>query len=124
MIVPLPEVQAMFLKAFDDVPLAVDGDQKCLRFSDGITIDGRIEATIQCLWARDSSSYLHAHSHEMNKVLQHHERILMFKAADVPAGARLYANQYIDVDNEQFKILTARRKDELWTLNLLAVGSR
>jgi len=119
----LPEVQSMFLKAFD-VALRVDGDTKTLRFSDGVTANGRIEASIQCLWARDSSSYMHTHTHGMNTVLQHHERILMFKAADVPEGARLYANQYIDVGDEQFKIVMARRKDELWTLQLLAIGSR
>jgi hypothetical protein len=119
----LPPVQAMFLKAFDTA-LRIDGEDKTLRFSDGVTVDGRIEAIVRCLWARDSSSYLHLHSHGMNTVLQHHERILMFKAADVPEGARLYANQYIDVGEEQFKIIMARRKDELWTLHLLAVGSR
>ena len=120
----LPEVQASFLQAFDDIPLAVDGDFKTLCFSDGVSVDGRIEARIKCLWARDSSSYMHMHTHEMNKTLQHHERVLMFKASDVPDSARLYANQYLDVDGDQFKIVMARKKDELWTLNLLGVGSR
>jgi hypothetical protein len=95
-----------------------------LSFSNGVTADGRIEVTIKCLWARDSSSHMHMHTQDMNKTLQHHERILMFKASDVPDGARLYANQFIDVDNDQFKIIMARRKDELWTLNLLIVGSK
>ena len=85
----LPEVQASFLQAFDEIPLDVDGDIKTLTFSDGVSVDGRVSVTIKCVWARDASSYMRMHTRDQNKTLQHHERILMFKASKVPDSARL-----------------------------------
>lgn len=120
----LPEVQANFFQAFLEVPLDLDWDTKTLRFSDGVTAEGRIVVTIKCLWARDSSSYMKMHTRDQNKTLQHHERILMFKECDVPDGARLYANQFLDIDGDQFRIISARCKDQLWNLTLVGIGSR
>jgi len=47
----------------------------------------------------------------------------MMLSSDVPDGARLYVNDYMDVDNESYKIVSSRLKDGLWNLTLNILGS-
>jgi hypothetical protein len=116
------EAQSNFLQFFA-LALSIDGSTHCFSFSDGVTDDGRLTANLTVLWVKNITLDYHLHTHELNRVLRHDERMLVMYATDVPDGARLYVNDYLDVDNERFKITSARLKDGLWSLTLNVLGS-
>jgi len=116
------EVYQNFLDAFSTV-LDVDGSTHFFGFSDGCSPDGRLYANLQVLWVKNITTDFHLHTHGLNQVLRHDERLLMMLSSDVPDGARLYVNDYMDVDNESYKIVSSRLKDGLWNLTLNILGS-
>jgi hypothetical protein len=116
------EVQLNMLDAFS-VALMIDGSTHNFGFSDGFTADGRLNADLTVLWVKNITTEFHLHTHGLDRLLRHDERILMMKASDVPDGASLYANDYLDCDNESFKITSSRLKDGIWNLTLNVLGS-
>jgi hypothetical protein len=116
------EAQLNFLEFFA-IALSIDGSSHCFEFSNGVTDDGRLTANLTVLWVKNITLDYHLHTHELNRVLRHDERILMMYASDVPDGARLYVNDYLECDGESFKITSARLKDGLWNLTLNVLGS-
>jgi hypothetical protein len=108
----MSEVSVNFLDAFADA-LSVDGDDHLFTFSDGVP------RLLTCLWVKDVSAYMHTHTHGTNAVLFENQKIALIREADVPASARMRANDYLTVDNTRYKIMQARLKDFIWTLQLM-----
>src|SRR5690348_11665588 len=107
----MSEVSNNFLEAFD-VALSVDGDLHSFLFANSPP------ATLLCLWVKDLSAYLHTHTHGLNMVVFSNEKMCLIKASDVPSGALLRANDYLIIDSTRYKIVNARLKDSIWTLQL------
>ena len=108
----MSEVSDNFLDAFGDA-LSVDGDDILFTFADGVP------RLITCLWVKDVSAYMHTHTHGTNPVLYENQKIALIREADVPANARMRANDFLTVDNTRYKIMQARLKDSIWTLQLM-----
>lgn len=119
-------IQANMIAAFQ-VALNASGQTMEFAFSDGVTTDGRIYSTICALWVTDETAYLSRHTHMYNPVVFQSEQKLMILASRVPKGARLYANDYLDIADlcsrslTSYKIVTSILKVGIWTLTLNAV---
>jgi hypothetical protein len=112
----MSEVSLNFLDAFADA-LSVDGDAHSFVFADGVPI------FLTCLWVKDVSAYMHTHTHGFNAILHENQRIVLIRESEVPASARLRANDYLTVDGVRFKIMQARLKDFIWTLQLMIIST-
>jgi hypothetical protein len=119
----ISEVQEMMNLAFNDIALGVDGSQHYFGIADGNTDEGKIYAVITVLWVQNQSVEFHTHTHGLNTAVRIDERRFIMNAADLPKGARLYANDFIDIDSEQFKISQARIRDGLWEVTVKVLGS-
>ena len=52
------------------------------------------------------------------------DRMFMARASDILAGAALYANDYLTIDGYKNKIINARLRDGLWTVQLRTIQTR
>jgi len=104
------------LEAFGDA-LSVDGDSHSFIFSDGVPYN------LTCLWVKDVSAYMHTHTHGFNEVLYQNQKVCLIKEADVPANARMKANDYLTIDGTRYKIMNSRLKDFIWTLQLMVMSA-
>lgn len=114
---PYPEVFQTFQESFA-LPLAVDGLIHQFVFADGLTVN------ITVLWIKDVTSYLAQHSHGFNSVVMVGDRMFMAQQSDVPANAAFYANDYLTIDGGRMKIIQARLRDALWTVQLRSIQTR
>jgi hypothetical protein len=112
----MSEVSSNFLSAFGDA-LSVDGDLHYFTFSGGAS------ATLLCLWVKDLSSYIHTHTHNLNDVVFSNQKMCIIRECEVPSRAVLRANDYLTVDGTRYKIMNARLKDYLWTLQLMIMAT-
>ena len=124
----LEAIQASFIAAFKTA-LSTGGQTMEFAFSDGVSATGRMYASICVLWVTDESAYLNRHSHYSNPALFQNEQKLQMLQSDVPQGARLYANDYIDISDPcamimtSYKIVTSILKTGIVTLTLNVLGS-
>ena len=107
----MSEVSQNFFDAFGDA-LSVDGDLHRFTFS------GNYAATLLCLWVKDLSATIHTHTHGFNEAVFSNQKMCMIRASEVPARAVLRANDFLTIDGTRYKIMNARLKDCLWTLQL------
>jgi hypothetical protein len=112
----MSEVSSNFLSAFADA-LSVDGDYHCFTFSGGYS------AKLLCLWVKDLSAYIHTHTHGVNDIVFSNQKMCMIRESEVPARAVLRANDYLTIDGTRYKIMNARLKDYLWTLQLMIIST-
>lgn len=114
---PYPEVYRNF-SAFFDIALDVDGLTHQFVFADGLTIN------LTVLWVKDLTAYLSLHSHGLNTVVNVGDRLFMARASDIPSNAAIYANDYITIDGHKMKVIQARLRDALWSVQLRSVQTR
>jgi len=111
----LSEVADNFLDAFGDA-LSVDGDTHTFVFSDGATL------SLICLWVKDISATFHTHTHGYEETLYQNQRLVLIRESDVPSDVRMKANDFLTIDGVRYKIVSARLKDFIWTLNLMIMS--
>jgi len=114
-----------------DTALSVDSEVKQFAFSDGTGTPpnaagtGKIVVNLQCLWQISNENLIvRTHSHGTNYVLQNNQITTVFHEADVPQGARIAANSYVDVDGMQYRIDSAKLENGVYTLDLQVFRSR
>jgi hypothetical protein len=112
------EVTANFIDGLA-LALSLDGTSKTIAFSDGSGIPGNTYLrTLIVLWLTDEERIVRTHSHGSNYVLWNQGITCVIAAADVPAGAALAANCYLDVDGKQYRIESAFLENEVWQIQL------
>jgi hypothetical protein len=112
------EVTANFLDGLG-LALSLDGTTKTVTFSDGSgTLDGRITKSMTVLWLTDQERIVRTHSHGLNYIAWNQAITAVFFASDVPQGAALAANCYIDFDGIQYRIDSAVLENEVYQLDL------
>jgi hypothetical protein len=98
------EVTANFLDGFA-LALSLDSTTKTITFSDGSgTSDGRITKMIDVLWLTDQERIIRTKSEGINLAAWNQGITMIMFASDVPRGATLGANAYLDVNGIQYRI--------------------
>jgi hypothetical protein len=115
-----------FIDAFA-VALSVDATDKVITFSDG-TPTGKITVTIPTLWLTDTEQLLKTRHGEMNITGWLQAIKMCCYASDVPNGAVLAANNFIDVADvapagviylpKQYRIESSFLENEIWQVLL------
>jgi hypothetical protein len=80
---------------------------------------------LTCLWnVSNEARIVRTHSHGTNYVLWNNAITTVFHESDVPQGARIAANAYIDVDGVQYRIDSASLENGIYTIDLQVFRSR
>jgi hypothetical protein len=112
------EVTANFLDGLD-LALSLDGTVKRVTFSDGSgNPAGRITKNINLLWLTDQERIVRTHSHGLNYIAWNQGITVVMFASDVPYGAALAANCYIDFDGIQYRIDSAVLENEIYQIEV------
>lgn len=112
------EVTANFLSGLA-LALSLDGTQKRVGFSDGSGVpNSTFTRLINVLWLTDAERIVRTHSHGTNYLMWNEGITLVMFASDVPAGAALAANCYLDVEGKQFRVENAFIENEIWQVQL------
>ena len=112
--------------------LSLDGTVMQFAFSDGsgtppnsLTGAGKIFVELSCLWDIDKEARIvRTHSHGTNYVLWNNQITTVFYASDVPQGAQIAANTYVDINNVQYRIDRAELDNGIYTIDLQVFKSR
>jgi len=115
-----------------DTALDLDGEVKQFAFSDGsgtppnsLTGAGKLIVNLRCLWQVSNEELIvRTHSHGTNYVLQNNQVTVVFHESDVPQGARIAANAYLDVNGLQYRIDHSTLENGLCILWLQVFRSR
>jgi hypothetical protein len=106
-----------------ETALSLDESIKQFAFSDG-TGQGKIIVLMPCLWdLSNEARIVRTHSHGTNYILWNAGIRVVFHKEQVPLEARLVANAFIDVDNVQYRIESAKLENNIYTLELQAFRS-
>lgn len=118
----ITDVDQAFFWGFETA-IMVDGREKNFQFSDGQTTTGRIPRRITCLWLSDQYRDLHTHAKKLNTIVHNESIAVYFRESDVPCGAALYSNAYLDVDGVSYRIEIAILECRVWGLTLMLLGT-
>jgi hypothetical protein len=103
--------------------LFVNGKNRDFCFSDGNTENGRIPKRIKCLIINQKFLDLHTHARRLNTVVHNEAILCVFRQSDVPYGAALYSNAYLDVGGVSYRIEAVTLKAAIYTLTLMVLGT-
>jgi hypothetical protein len=114
----ISEVTDNFFAALETA-LSLDATVKKFGFSDGTSSTGKIIINISCLWdLSNEARIVRTHSHGTNYILWNAGIRVVFHEKDVPLEARLIANAFLDIDDVQYRIESAKLENKVYTLEL------